>query len=98
MFNSICYELLVELADAVPDAAGDIRRRLFLPPLLLERREPRTVEHVITTDPKQASVSPRGRKSGANRVRIRRKSGVNQVRIRYESGIGGRVSPRTGGL
>jgi hypothetical protein len=31
MFNSICYELVSELADSIPDIAEGIRKKLALP-------------------------------------------------------------------
>ncbi len=31
MFNSICYELVAELADNIPDMAAGIRKKLDLP-------------------------------------------------------------------
>ena len=43
----------MELADAIPDVASAVRRRLGLTPRLLTRKNEYFRQDIITTDPKQ---------------------------------------------
>ncbi|EKX36637.1 hypothetical protein GUITHDRAFT_145594 [Guillardia theta CCMP2712] len=49
MFNSICYELVAELADGIPDIADGVRKKLDLPPKHLEFKEKAERDLVYTT-------------------------------------------------
>jgi hypothetical protein len=51
MFNNICYELVAELADGIPDIASNIRKKLDLPEKVLEFKENATRDLVYTTGP-----------------------------------------------
>jgi hypothetical protein len=51
MFNNICYELVAELADGIPDIASNIRKKLDLPDKVLEFKEGATRDLVYTTGP-----------------------------------------------
>ena len=56
MFNSICYELVAELADSIPDLADSIRIKLELPRKSLKFKEKETRDLVYTMDPKTMST------------------------------------------
>ncbi len=78
MFNSICYELLAELADGIPDAAAAVRRRLGLAPRTLERKEVVTREHVHSTDPALVRACGVGAEEGRWEERAEKKERMRE--------------------